>query len=256
MDCFSQSFMDPQYHRLAPVHKSNGLEVIPREDEFRLLFLTDVDSETYRNPPLSPYRPFGLVELQNTSINVRLHYACNHQLSYHCWNWKCEGGQVVRDFGMSCGLKAVESRIEPTTFRTTVSKLAWMMLGFAYTMLYKSSLGIPAWAPIYGTLVSICSWLRGLTPTSPCEGPDTEEVFDDTLSELATRNIFSWIFFTEGTRPEERELWKHEWLELLVDRDVGAESSESTESELDDGADCENLRFVYTWRENGVAQSV
>ncbi|KAB8206000.1 hypothetical protein BDV34DRAFT_234945 [Aspergillus parasiticus] len=249
-----QSFMDPQYHRLAPVRKTDGVQLIPREDEFRLLFITDVDSETYRNPPLSPYRPFGFVELQNTSIDVRLHYSCNHQLSYYCWNWKCEGGQVSIDFGISSGSKAVESSIEPNILRPTGSKLAWMVVGSTYTTLYKSLLGNNFWAPIYRKLVSICSWLRGLRPTNlPREDLDKEEIFDDTLSELATRNIFSWTFFSEGTRPEERELWKHELLELLVDRDDGAESSESSVTDVDDEANCKKLEHVHKWRGNVMA---
>ncbi|EIT82309.1 hypothetical protein AO1008_02659 [Aspergillus oryzae 100-8] len=199
-----QSFMDPQYHRLAPVQKIDGVQLIPREDEFRLLFITDVDSQTYRNPLLSPYRPFGYVDLRNISIDVRLHYSCNHQLRYYCWNWKCEEGQVSIDFGMSYGLKAVESSMEPNTLRST--------------------------------------------------DLDKEEIFDDTLSELATRNIFSWTSFSEGTRSEERELWKHEWLELLVDRNDGAESSESSPSEVEDVANSEQLQHVQKWRDNVVAE--
>lgn len=246
--------MDPQYHRRAPVHKTNDVELIPREDEFRLLFITDVDSETYRNPPLSPYRPFGFVELQNTSTNVRLHYSCNHQLRYHCWNWKRDGGQVLCDFGMSCGSKAVQSSIEPDFLRTRALNRAWMVVGFPYTSLFKSSLVI---ATIYRRLVSVCSWLRGLDPTSPpCEELDKEEdVFDDTLSELATRNIFSWTFFTEGTRQEERELWKHEWLELLVDRADSADTSESSSSEVGYEVNKEQLQHVQAWRDTIAAQS-
>ncbi|KAE8323648.1 hypothetical protein BDV39DRAFT_195723 [Aspergillus sergii] len=237
-----QSFMDPRYHRLAPVQKTDGVQLIPREDEFRLLFITDVDSETYRNPPLSPYRPFGYIELRNTSIDVRLHYSCNHQLSYYCWNWKCEGGQRV------------ESSIESKPLSSTGLKLAWMVLGSTYTTLYKSLLGNNFWAQIYRKLVSLCSWLRGLRPTNPPrEDLYKEEIFDDTLSELATRNIFSWTFFSEGTRPEERELWKHEWLELLVDRNDGAESSESSVTDVDDEANCKKLEHVHKWRGNVMA---
>lgn len=250
-----QSFMDPQYHRLAPVQKIDGVQLIPREDEFRLLFITDVDSQTYRNPPLSPYRPFGYVDLRNISIDVRLHYSCNHQLRYYCWNWKCEEGQVSIDFGMSYGLKAVESSMEPNTLRSTGLKLAWMVVGSTYTTLYKLLLGNSFWGPIYRTLVSICSWRRGLRPANPPgEDLDKEEIFDDTLSELATRNIFSWTFFSEGTRSEERELWKHEWLELLVDRNDGAESSESSPSEVEDVANSEQLQHVQKWRDNVVAE--
>ncbi|KAE8421974.1 hypothetical protein BDV36DRAFT_280286 [Aspergillus pseudocaelatus] len=234
-----QSFMDPQYYRLTPVHKTNNVELIPREDKFRLLFITDVDSETYRTP-LSPYRPFGLVELQNTSIEVRLHYSCNHQLSYCCWNWR-----------------SVESSIDPNLLTIKALKLAWMAVGFPYASLYKPPLLILAWAPIYRKLVSICFWHRDLDPTSPlCEELDKEEeVYEDTFSELATRNIFSWTFFTEGTRPEQRELWKHEWLELLRDRDDGVESSESSSSEVGDEANKEKLQHVQTWRDTIAAQS-
>lgn len=103
-----QSFMDPQHHRLVPVKKMGGLDMICREDEFRLLFITDVNSETYGNPPLSPYPPFGLVNVQNTSLGVRLHLACDHRPEYHSWDWKCQNGQVLRDFGLSCGSKPVK----------------------------------------------------------------------------------------------------------------------------------------------------
>lgn len=50
-----QSFMDPPNHHVVPVQRINGLDMISREDEFRLLFLTDIESQTYGNPPLSPY---------------------------------------------------------------------------------------------------------------------------------------------------------------------------------------------------------
>ncbi|KAE8369727.1 hypothetical protein BDV27DRAFT_152808 [Aspergillus caelatus] len=196
-----QSFMDPQCYRLTPVHKTNNVELIPREDEFRLLFITDVDSET--------------------------------------------------------GSKAVESSIDPNLLTIKALKLAWMAVGFPYASSYKPPLLILAWAPIYRKLVSICFWHRDLDPTSPlCEELDKEEeVFEDTLSELATRNIVSWTFFTLGTRPEERELWKYEWLELLTDRDDGVESSESSSSEVGDEANKEKLQHVQTWRDTIAAQS-
>ncbi|KOS39506.1 hypothetical protein ACN38_g9653 [Penicillium nordicum] len=96
-----QSFMDPQYHRLAPVKNIDGLDMISREDEFRLLFITDEDSQEYGTPPLSPYPPFGMVNVQNTSLGVRLHMSCDHRLEYHSWNWLCQNGKDLSDFGMS-----------------------------------------------------------------------------------------------------------------------------------------------------------
>lgn len=50
---------------------------------------------------------------------------------------------------------------------------------------------------------------------SPCEN----------LSEVATRNIFSWTFFSDGVRQDELPLWEHEWLSLLLDQDSDDESA-------------------------------
>jgi hypothetical protein len=70
------------------------------------------------------------------------------------------------------------------------------------------------------------SWLKGVFSTAssiacrkapqPDEGSD-EGIFDDILSELATRNLFSWTFFTEGIRTQEKPLWNHEWLNFMLD---------------------------------------
>lgn len=59
----------------------------------------------------------------------------------------------------------------------------------------------------------------------------TDQEFDDSVSEIATRNLFSWTFFAEGVRAEEKVLWKHEWLEFLINKDYTAGSSESSSSD-------------------------
>lgn len=92
---------------------------------------------------------------------------------------------------------------------------------------------------VYEGIVFIYYWLKALSIgssiiRSSLLQTDTEDVFDDELSELATRNLLSWTFFSEGIRREEKPLWTHEWLEILVDREDGEELSESSSSDLED----------------------
>ncbi|KAL4792447.1 hypothetical protein BDV19DRAFT_380822 [Aspergillus venezuelensis] len=108
------SFMDPEIQSPVNMRLVAGEELISREDELRLLWLTDVESETYGAPPL--YRPAGFVTL--------LHAKCGHKVSYKSWKWLTKGGQG--------------------------------------------------------------------------------------LSSKATQNIFTWTFFSDGARVEDREVWRHE----------------------------------------------
>lgn len=135
-----QSFMDPNYHRLTPVKKIDGLDMISREDEFRVLFVTDVHSETYGNPPLSPYPPFGLVDVQNTSLNVRLHLSCDHRPNYTSWDWQCQNGQVLRDFGMSHRSKSAE----PSSSSHILQSISVMVV-IMCTSLYRALFGVHTW---------------------------------------------------------------------------------------------------------------
>ncbi|KAJ9488277.1 hypothetical protein VN97_g5032 [Penicillium thymicola] len=251
--------MDPQYHRLAPVKNIDGLDMISREDGFRLLFIMDKDSQEYGSPPLSPYPPFGLVNVQNTSLGVRLHLSCDHRLEYHSWNWLCQNGKGLSDFDMSCQ----SSQESPRPMIHILASISAAIV-ITCTGLYKSSFRIDSLLqkystlPLSGTLAVVCllpnlirsaahehllfarSWLKKkLSPSPPSIGPSlvrpsVQEGFDDSVSELATRNLFSWTFFSEGIRPGEKTLWKHEWLELLIDRDDNAALSESSSSGRED----------------------
>lgn len=131
------SFMDSRYYHPAPVERIDGLNVIPREDEFRLMFVTDVLSQTFRNPPLSPYPPFGHVAIENTSLDVRLHLSCNHRPVYHSWNWKCRNGQVLSDFGIPCRPNA-----ETPEPKATLRQSIWMMARITCTRLHKRWVGV------------------------------------------------------------------------------------------------------------------
>ena len=78
MNC-CQSFMDSALHKGLQISDNATLgKVVSREDEFCLLCVTDVDSSRYGMPPLSPYPPFGVVKLNETALEVRLHAFCGH----------------------------------------------------------------------------------------------------------------------------------------------------------------------------------
>lgn len=83
-----------------------------------------------------------------------------------------------------------------------------------------------------------------------------EEGFNDRLSELATRNLFSWTYFTEGIRTEEKPLWKHEWLEMTVNRELGADSSESSSSGIEGEANDQKFEYIKRWQEDVSVQAI
>lgn len=76
---------------------STGDSFILREDEFRLLSLTNLKSNAYGPPPISPYPPFGLAKLENATLEIRLHASCGHRLTYLNWIWQGTDEQIVVD---------------------------------------------------------------------------------------------------------------------------------------------------------------
>jgi hypothetical protein len=70
------------------------------------------------------------------------------------------------------------------------------------------------------------------------------------LSEIATQNLFSWKFFTEGIRTDEKPLWEHEWVEGLVKRDLGVELSECSSSGTEGEARHQNYEYIEKWKED------
>lgn len=77
-----------------------------------------------------------------------------------------------------------------------------------------------------------------------------KEPFSDRLSGLATRNLFSWTLFTEGVRTEEKPLWKHEWLETLIKRDLNANLSESSSSGMEGEDKYQDIEYIKSWQED------
>lgn len=130
-----QSFMDPPNYRHVKTRRIGDRDMISREDEFRLLFLTDTLSDTYGNPPLSPYPPFGMVDVRHTSLQVRLHLSCNHRLVYRSWDWQCQSGQVLSEFGTPN-----ESQPFKMAFRANSLLAIWMVTGITCASLFKKSI--------------------------------------------------------------------------------------------------------------------
>jgi hypothetical protein len=169
----SQCFMDPQNFGTVSVQRGpDGKYMIPREDEFRLLYLLDLEGEAFKFPPVVSYPPFGLTSVESCSIMVRKHYSCGHRFRYLCWQWKCVQNQILCDTGISHG-----------GHRVITQPLA---------------LAVVTSSPI---------------PDIISRGPE----FDESLSENATSNVFVWPCHTEGTKPEDRALWKHEWLSWFLE---------------------------------------
>lgn len=129
-----QSFMDPSNHRLVKVRKVGDRDMISREDEFRLLFLTDTLSETYGNPPLCPYSPFGEVDVRHTSLQVRLHLSCDHRLVYRSWEWECQKGESLSDSGPPTELHC------KIPFKSISLSSIWLLTGIVCAGMFKEPL--------------------------------------------------------------------------------------------------------------------
>ncbi|KAL4889385.1 hypothetical protein BDV59DRAFT_195789 [Aspergillus ambiguus] len=77
----------------------NDGQMISREDEGRLLFITGCDG--YTRPPIHPWKPFGKTRLLDTELAVQQHAACSgHCLKYKTWNWNLTNGETLEDSGI------------------------------------------------------------------------------------------------------------------------------------------------------------
>jgi hypothetical protein len=184
----SQSFMDCEFYQKPPfVKKSKGCLLIPREDEFRLLYLTDIESNAYGRPPMSPYPPFGLVKLEDAALPIRLHVSCGHKLRYLNWVWQGPDGQTLVDEG---GTRQISKR----STRNIFGKLR------DYSI------------PIFT--------LKEITSVKTCiRSRYNGKLWSDGMSEKATRNCLSWTYFAEGIRLSERQMWDHEWLNIICGKE-------------------------------------
>ncbi|KAM5470373.1 hypothetical protein MferCBS49748_002546 [Microsporum ferrugineum] len=192
----SQSFMDPTFHRMPNLQRSLIYKkIIPREDEFRLLYITDFESLDYGALPLSPYPPFGYVEFGDTALGVQLHVSCGHSLIYSHWVWRGQKqgeAQYFDDYGLvpSINISSLDKQGDRC---------------YASAIHNNRSLQL------------IQRRLCNTAFTSPQQISNND--FNERLSETATRNLFSWTFFPDGVRLEDKEIWHHEWLDVLLSID-------------------------------------
>ena len=174
-----QSFMDPQFHRAPPMYKNpEGRTCISREDEFRLLYITDVESRRYASPPLSPWPPCGTVDINTTALTVQQHLNCGHRLLYKQWKWQLEDGLALPDPGSQTLSSVIPLKGISLAgrLRSQVARL-WKYLHSSRTFVANSTCGQP-------------------------------------MSRSATRSVFQWSL-ADGVRTDDNDLWEHEWLRDL-----------------------------------------
>ena len=76
-------------------------QLIRREDECRLLFITAAD-DRYRRAPTSPWRPFGTSLICDTELEVQQHVQCKcHCFEYEAWHWRLADGRDFPDYGIN-----------------------------------------------------------------------------------------------------------------------------------------------------------
>ncbi|OAL72543.1 hypothetical protein A7D00_3545 [Trichophyton violaceum] len=201
-----QSFMDPVFHHMPQLQRNIAFKkFITREDEFRILYTTDFESIDYPALPLSPYPPFGYVGLGDTALEVQLHVLCGHSLNYSHWVWQGQGSGEARCFDYGSNLPGNISSF-PTHGKTgcTIAQL----VNRAFQLVTRK--------------LSTC-WTDFTTRP---QRTSTGEI-NERLSEVATRNLFSWTLFSDGVRKEDKELWHHEWLEFLLGVEENASATDS-----------------------------
>jgi hypothetical protein len=175
-----QSFMDPKNYYRAPLQTRgpNGQVHIPRQDEMRLLYITDVDSRRYASPPLGPWPPPGTVELGDTQLEVQQHLNCAHRPLYKQWNWELANERIESDPGL-------------TVVKPTLRSLNRLARWLAAQLPRK--------------------------PSYSLEGTGCNDGCDGALSRSATRSVFQWSL-PDGIKSNDKVLWQNEWLvDLLSD---------------------------------------
>ncbi|KAF2010842.1 hypothetical protein BU24DRAFT_471892 [Aaosphaeria arxii CBS 175.79] len=167
-----------------------------RVDEIRLLYLMDA-SYKYPSPPMCPWAPLDTVGIETCAIEVREHIRCGHRPIYQFWTWRGGGGQRQEDYELTAPPPALLRQVFQA-FLTGLETLLCSFNGRVTTQI---------------TLVS------------------DQTIQSMTLSEVATRNAFTWTL-SDGTKPEDVDYWKHEWLDGLLN---GFEDDAQDTSTSEDG---------------------
>ncbi|EXJ90333.1 hypothetical protein A1O1_03432 [Capronia coronata CBS 617.96] len=202
-----QSFMDLQFSgKMKPPEDRNGQKFISREDEWRLLYLTETESSRYTIPHMSPFPPFGSTALKSATIEVRKHAFCGHSLVYRHWVRQNKDEQSIDDPGTTCNSKNISAQSHAYRIPIWLSQLPKKLC-----MLWQPGHAISEWT-------------------------SAGDSCDEKLSEQATRDVFTWSL-GDGVKPEDLAMWEHEWLDGLIE----AVNGEDDEDEPYQSDDCRTL---------------
>ncbi|KAL1983795.1 hypothetical protein VTN96DRAFT_9881 [Rasamsonia emersonii] len=101
----AQSFIQNSGQRV-----SNSPECMSRSDIWRLLYITG----EYPSPPLTPWKPFGEMDLQDVPLQARAHHGCSdHFLRYSHWSWQLADNTVLEDEGVHPEASVCKSQSVP-----------------------------------------------------------------------------------------------------------------------------------------------
>lgn len=152
------------------------------------------------------YVPINPLVLQETALEVRLHVSCCHRLSYSHWVFQGQQRSSLDDYGFT--LPPTTSPAQQSRYRCLPS-LSWNAK-FLQQIGQKLSR----------------SWTHQYTNHRQV----LHKSLDEGLSEHATLNLFQWVFFNDGVKLEDKEMWRHEWLELLLNNEDEDTVSDDTRS--------------------------
>lgn len=160
-----------------------GGEMIRREDECRLLFITSTDG--YSRVPICPWKPFGETRLCDAETTVQQHSRCGcHCLSYISWKWSLTSGDDIDDPGTG--------------------------------------------------IIAKCRNETGENKRERCtKTPTDHDWSSQSLSENATRGIFSWLRST-GYPANERPIYQHSWVDFESSDDEEIDDIDSDTAERTD----------------------
>ena len=130
-----------------------------------------------------------MVNLGTAAFEVQLHALCGHKLISDYWVWRGRDGQLLSDQG--CEPWPGSMRVQ---FLTQTAILLCRLFS-GVRRCWETS----------------CSESELVSLELPCDG---------NLSRSATQNMFRWAS-SDGTKPEELDLWKHEWLDGFLDEAEG-----------------------------------
>ena len=115
----AQSFIDYSnlYNKTSITLSNNRNQLMHCQDKLRLLYITKINIKSYPHPPLSPWPPFKVIPIQDTTIEAQCHIDYRHDLSYSHWNWQLKSGVSFKDPRIyKCSTKLNSRLVTPALF--------------------------------------------------------------------------------------------------------------------------------------------